>query len=190
VGPRWVGGVTARAGLSLLGLLLIVPAAPHEAADGTLASASSTIDEPWQVPVSWSGELATQLCAPNGIGSCTGIRQGRQDDLHIVPTARSPLAADLTIEWDATSSGVRELTVALDGMTSRQDCDGCTSYRFRVLGKAQGTSPLHLVVPEMGLRDGEEVAILVRVPDDLPDPIAAQAWTAQPFSVHGWLSGD
>ncbi len=154
------------------------------------AAAPAAVDEggePWASSISWTGELATQICAPNGVSSCTGVRQGDHHDLHILHSDRQPTDVDLELRWTATSASARELTLWLDGVIVRQSCEDCYSYRFRVLQKVQGTSPLHLSVSDLDLAAGEQLAILVRIPDELPQPVMAHARTAQPFIVDGTM---
>ena len=138
----------------------------------------------------WTGQLATQVCAPNGIQSCAGFRQGEHHDLHIFTQDRQPTDVELELRWEATSASARELTMWLDGVNVRETCDGCVSYRFRVLEKVQGPSPLRLSVSGLDLAEDEQVAVLVRIPDDLPQPVMAQARTAQPFVVEGSMGGE
>lgn len=145
--------------------------------------------EPWASSILWTGQLATQICAPNGVSSCTGVRQGDHHDLHILQTDHQPTDVDLELRWTATSASARELTLWLDGVIVRQSCEDCYSYRFRVLQKVQGTSPLQLSVSDLALAEGEQLAILVRIPEELPQPVMAHARTAQPFIVDGTMKG-
>lgn len=190
MGPRRVRGITAWAGLGLLGFLLVSPVGPEGTEPAATFAAVEDPGEPWVSPISWTGRLATQVCAPSGIASCTGIRQGDHHDLHILALDRQPDAVDLELRWDATSAGARELTLWLDGVIVRKTCEDCTSYRFRVLEKVEGTSPLRLHASDLELLEDEQLAILVRIPDDLPEPITADARPAQPFLVDGTVRGD
>ncbi|HEX9816901.1 MAG TPA: hypothetical protein VGB18_07965, partial [Candidatus Thermoplasmatota archaeon] len=188
--PRRVRGITAWAGLGLLGLFFVFPVGPDLMEPAATSNAVVASGEPWASSILWNGQLAMQVCAPNGIASCTGMRQGEHKDLHILPATSDPSGVHLELRWEPTSASASDLTMWLDAVTIRQSCDDCVSHRYRVLEKVHGTSPLTLSVSDLELAAGEQLAILVRIPDELSGPVMAQARSAQPFVVDGTIRGE
>lgn len=190
MGLGYIGGFLAAASAALLGLPFFSELSSPLSQESSTDIVSPVFSSSSNQTFAWTGTFATTLCAPTGPKSCTGWQFGAQEDRHFLDPDFVPDQTAARLEWDASVGGLEELTFWIDAVTiTPGDCDGCNKYRFRVLTKATGTSPIDLSVNDLALREGEQLAFLVRPTNQFADPFYAEFYAAQPFRVNGWVSG-